>query len=118
MERGRGGAGSRDATLLRIPALGGRRQSDNQPRHCGSPGYQDALGWGYATALGVQDARRDVPVLSISGDGGFLFTGSEIATAMHHRIPLVCVIFNDGAYGNVRRIQEEHYGNRLIACDL
>jgi len=89
-----------------------------KPRTFISPGYQDALGWGYATALGVQDARRDVPVLSISGDGGFLFTGSDIATAMRHRIPLVCVIFNDGAYGNVRRIQEEHYGNRLIACDL
>ncbi len=89
-----------------------------KPRTFISPGYQDALGWGYATALGVQDARRDVPVLSISGDGGFLFTGSEIATAMCHRIPLVCVIFNDGAYGNVRRIQEEQYGNRLIACDL
>src|SRR5205085_6732424 len=83
-----------------------------------SPGYQDALGWGFATALGVQDARRDTPVLSISGDGGFLFTASELATAMRHRIPLVTVVFNDGAYGNVRRIQEEQYGNRLIACDL
>jgi hypothetical protein len=45
-----------------------------KPRTFISPGYQDGLGWGYATALGVQDARRDVPVLSISGDGGFLFT--------------------------------------------
>jgi acetolactate synthase I/II/III large subunit len=89
-----------------------------KPRTFISPGYQDALGWGFATALGVQDARRDVPVLSISGDGGFLFTGSEIATAIRHHIPLVCVIFNDGAYGNVRRIQEENYANRLIACDL
>jgi acetolactate synthase I/II/III large subunit len=89
-----------------------------KPRTFLSPGYQDGLGWGYATALGVQDARRDVPVLSISGDGGFLFTGCEIATAMHHRIPLVGVVFSDGAYGNVRRIQEEHFGNRLIACDL
>jgi acetolactate synthase-1/2/3 large subunit len=89
-----------------------------KPRTFLSPGYQDGLGWGYATALGVQDARRDVPVLSISGDGGFLFTGSEIATAMHHRIPLVGVVFSDGAYGNVRRTQAEHFGNRLIACDL
>ena len=37
---------------------------------------------------------------------------------MRHRIPLVTVVFNDGAFGNVRRIQEEQYGNRLIACDL
>jgi acetolactate synthase-1/2/3 large subunit len=89
-----------------------------KPRTFISPGYQDALGWGFATALGVQDARRGIPVLSISGDGGFLFTASEIATAMHHRIPLVCVVFSDGAFGNVRRTQEEQFGNRLIACNL
>ena len=63
-------------------------------------------------------ARPDVPVLSINGDGGFLYTGNEIATAMRHRIPLVAVVFADGAFGNVRRIQQEHFGNRLIACDL
>jgi acetolactate synthase-1/2/3 large subunit len=57
-------------------------------------------------------------VLSITGDGGFLFTATEMATAMRHRIPLVTVLFNDGAFGNVRRIQQERYGNRLIASDL
>jgi acetolactate synthase-1/2/3 large subunit len=57
-------------------------------------------------------------VVAISGDGGFMFTASELATAVRHRIPLVTVVFNDGAFGNVRRIQEERYGNRLIASDL
>jgi acetolactate synthase-1/2/3 large subunit len=89
-----------------------------KPRTFLSPGYQDNLGWGFATALGAQHARSDVPVLSISGDGGFLFTSNELATAMHHRIALTTVVFNDGAFGNVRRIQEEQYGNRLIASDL
>jgi acetolactate synthase I/II/III large subunit len=89
-----------------------------RPRTYISPGYQDNLGWGFATALGVQDARRDVPVLAISGDGGFMFTASELATAVRHRIPLTTVVFADGAFGNVRRNQEERYGNRLIACDL
>jgi acetolactate synthase I/II/III large subunit len=89
-----------------------------KPRTFLSPGYQDNLGWGYATALGAQDARADVPVLSIAGDGGFLFTSNELATAVHHRIPLTVVVFNDGAFGNVRRIQEEHFGNRVIASDL
>jgi len=83
-----------------------------------SPGYQDPLGWGFATALGAQHARPDVPVVAISGDGGFLFTATELATAMRHRIPLVTIVFNDGAFGNVRRIQEERYGNRLIGSDL
>ena len=89
-----------------------------RPRTFLSPGYQDNLGWGFATALGAQHARSDVPVLSISGDGGFLFTSNELATAMRHRIALTTVVFNDGAFGNVRRIQEEQYGNRLIASDL
>jgi len=89
-----------------------------RPRTFLSPGYQDNLGWGFATALGAQHARPDVPVLSISGDGGFLFTSNELATAMRHRIALTVVVFNDDAFGNVRRIQEEHYGNRVIASDL
>jgi acetolactate synthase I/II/III large subunit len=89
-----------------------------KPRTFLSPGYQDNLGWGFATALGAQHARPDVPVLSISGDGGFMFTANELATAMRHRIPLVTVVFNDGAFGNVRRIQQERFGNRLIASDL
>jgi acetolactate synthase I/II/III large subunit len=82
-----------------------------KPRTFLSPGYQDNLGWGYATSLGA-------PVLSINGDGGFMFTANELATAMRHRIPLVAVVFVDGAFGNVRRIQEEMFGNRLIASDL
>ena len=89
-----------------------------KPRTFLSPGYQDNLGWGFATALGAQHARPDVPVVAISGDGGFLFTANEMATAIRHRIPLVAVVFADGAFGNVRRIQQERYGNRVIASDL
>ena len=88
-----------------------------RPRTFLSPGYQDNLGYGFATALGAQDARRDVPVVSITGDGGFMFTATEMATAVRHRIPLVTVLFNDGAFGNVRRIQQERFG-RQIASDL
>jgi acetolactate synthase-1/2/3 large subunit len=47
-----------------------------------------------------------------------MFTANALATAMRHRIPLTTIVFNDGAFGNVRRIQEIQYGNRLIACDL
>jgi acetolactate synthase-1/2/3 large subunit len=89
-----------------------------KPRTFISPGFQDPLGWGYATALGVQDALRDAPVVAICGDGGFMFTATEMATAVQHRIPLTAIVFNDAAFGNVRRIQEERYGNRLIASDL
>lgn len=89
-----------------------------KPRTFLSTGYQGTLGWGFATALGAAHARRDVPVVSISGDGGALFTIGEMATAVHHEIPLTLIVFNDNAFGNVRRFQIENYNNRPIASDL
>ncbi|HMJ41010.1 MAG TPA: thiamine pyrophosphate-dependent enzyme [Pseudolabrys sp.] len=89
-----------------------------KPRTFLSPGFQDNLGWGYATALGAQHARPDVPVLSINGDGGFMYTANEMATAVRHNIPLVAIVFADGHFGNVKRIQEEQFAGRLIASDL
>lgn len=89
-----------------------------KPRTYLSSGYQGTLGWGIPTAIGAAHARRDVPVVSISGDGGALFAAGELATAVHHAIPLTCIIFNDNAYGNVRRFQIDNYNNRPIASDL
>ena len=89
-----------------------------KPRSFLSPGYQDNLGWGYGTALGVKVAVGERPVLAISGDGGFMYQASELATAMHHRIALVVVVFDNGLFGNVRLIQQQAYGNRVIASDL
>jgi acetolactate synthase-1/2/3 large subunit len=88
------------------------------PRTFLSPGYQDTLGWGYGVALGAQAAAPGRKVVLATGDGGFMFQAAELATAMHHRLPVVVVVFDDGAFGNVRRIQTQGYGNRLIACDL
>jgi len=88
------------------------------PRTFLSPGYQDTLGWGYGTALGAQAAAPGRKVVLATGDGGFMYQSAELATAMHHKLPVVVVVFDDGAFGNVRRIQEQQYGNRLIACDL
>jgi len=88
------------------------------PRTFLSPGYQDTLGWGYGTALGAQAAAPGRKVVLVTGDGGFMFQAAELATAMRHNLPVVAVVFDDGAFGNVRRIQEQQYGNRLIACDL
>jgi len=89
-----------------------------RPRTYISSGYQGTLGWGYAAALGAQHARPGTPVVSVCGDGGFMFNVQEVATAARHNIPLVAVVFNDNAYGNVRRMQKELYGNRLVATDL
>jgi acetolactate synthase-1/2/3 large subunit len=51
-------------------------------------------------------------VVAIAGDGGFMYNVQELATAAEYGIAVVAVVFNDNAYGNVRRIQREHYGNR------
>jgi acetolactate synthase-1/2/3 large subunit len=89
-----------------------------KPRTFLSPGYQGTLGWGYATSLGAKVAKPDTPVVSISGDGGFMFTAMEMATAAQHGIGVVAVVFSDGAYGNVKRIQQQAFNNRTIASDL
>lgn len=89
-----------------------------KPRTYLSPGYQDNLGWGFGTALGAKAAMPDKKVLAIAGDGGFMYQVGELATAARHNIALVVVVFDNGAFGNVKRIQQQHYGNRLIASDL
>ncbi len=97
-----------------------------EPRSFVTSGYQGTLGYGYATALGAQVGARQgsrpaAPgrrVVSLNGDGGFLYTVQELATAAQHGIPAVAVVFNDGAYGNVRRIQQERYGGHVLGSEL
>jgi acetolactate synthase-1/2/3 large subunit len=88
------------------------------PRQMITPGYQGTLGFAFATALGAKVGCPDKPVVALCGDGGFLFTGNELATAVQHDIRTVTIVFNDGAYGNVRRMQQDLYGGRVIASDL
>lgn len=88
------------------------------PRTFLSPGYQDNLGWGYGTALGAQAANPERAVVAIAGDGGFMYQVGELATAVRHNLPVVVIVFDNGLFGNVRRIQQERFGSRLIASDL
>jgi acetolactate synthase I/II/III large subunit len=88
------------------------------PRTYIASGYQGTLGWGLNVALGVKAAVPDKPVLSVSGDGGFMFGVQELATAAKHNLGVVSVVFADSAYGNVKRMQELNYEGRVIASDL
>ncbi len=83
-----------------------------------TPGYQGTLGFGFCTSLGVKIGKPDSPVVSINGDGGFGFALNELATMAQHNIPAIVLVFNDSAYGNVKRIQQEDQGGRTIASDL
>lgn len=89
-----------------------------EPRQYVTCGYQDNLGFGFNTALGVKVAHPDKPVVSISGDGGFLFGVQELATAVQHNINVVAVVFNNSGFGNVLRDQRDTYKGRLIGSEL
>jgi acetolactate synthase-1/2/3 large subunit len=88
------------------------------PRRYVTCGYQDNLGFGFNTALGVKVANPDKAVVSVSGDGGFMFGVQELATAVQHNIAVVAIVFNNNAYGNVLRDQKQTYSGRYIGSDL
>jgi acetolactate synthase-1/2/3 large subunit len=82
------------------------------PRTLITSGFSGTLGAGFPTALGVKVAMPDRPVVAVTGDGGFLFGGAELATAVQYGINLVTVLFNNSAYGNVLRDQHRLYEGR------
>jgi acetolactate synthase I/II/III large subunit len=88
------------------------------PRTYVSEGFQGTLGFGFPTALGVKAACPDVPVVCITGDGGFMFAMQELATAKQENIALVTLVFNNSAFGNVLRDQRQGFGNRIIGAVL
>jgi len=89
-----------------------------KPRQHISAGYQGTLGYGYATALGVMAGNMDKRVIQVSGDGGFMFTVQELATAVQYQLPLITIIFNDHRFTNVQRQQKEWFDGRVICSDL
>ena len=89
-----------------------------QPRTFISSGYQGTLGSGFPTALGAKVAYPDRPVVAITGDGGFMFGVQELATAVQFGIGVVTLVFNNNAYGNVRRDQIQRFDGRVVASDL
>lgn len=89
-----------------------------QPRTFITSGYQGTLGSGFPTALGAKVAHPDRPVVAITGDGGFMFAVHELATAVQYNIGVVTLVFDNGAYGNVRRDQLQAFDGRVVAADL
>lgn len=89
-----------------------------EPRTFITSGYQGTLGSGFPTALGAKVANPDKPVVAITGDGGFMFGVQELATAVQFNIGVVTLVFNNNAYGNVRRDQRERFDGRVVASDL
>ena len=89
-----------------------------EPRKLVTGGYQGNLGHGFQTGLGVKIANPGNAVVSIAGDGGFMYGVQELATAVQYRIGLITLIFNNNAFGNVRRDQIEFFDGRVYGSEL
>ena len=89
-----------------------------QPRSYITSNYFGNLGYVYPTALGAKVACPDKAVVAISGDGGFLFNSQELATAVKYGINAVVLVFNDNAFGNVKRDQSNTFSGNVIGSDL
>ena len=89
-----------------------------EPRTYVTAGYQGTLGFGFPTSLGVKVANPDKVVLSIAGDGGFMFGLQELATAVQHNIGVVTLVFNNTVYGNVLRDQLTRFDGHAICADM
>jgi acetolactate synthase-1/2/3 large subunit len=88
------------------------------PRTYVSCGYQDNLGFGFMTALGVKTANPNKMVISVSGDGGFMFGVQELATAVQNQINLIAIVFNNRSFGNVLRDQKTAFDGHFIGESL
>jgi len=89
-----------------------------KPRSYFTSSYSGNLGSAFPTSLGVKVARPNKVVVSISGDGGFLFNSQELATAAQFGINVIAVVFNDNAYGNVKRDMKEMFNNKSLGTEL
>ena len=90
-----------------------------RPRTYLSTGGAGTLGAGVAHGIGAAAAAPDRAQLTIIGDGGMLFTATELATAVQHGINTTVLLFDNRGYGNVRRLQQQRFGaDRTIASTL
>lgn len=77
-----------------------------------------AMGYGVPSAIGAKITFPDRPVICFVGDGGFMMTGQEIATAFHHAVNPVILVFNNQMYGTIRMYQERTYPHRVSGTAL
>jgi acetolactate synthase-1/2/3 large subunit len=77
-----------------------------------------SMGYGLPAAVAAKLAFPTRPVVNFQGDGDFLMTGQELATAVQYSLPIVTIIANNGMYGTIRMHQEREYPNRVVGTTL
>jgi acetolactate synthase-1/2/3 large subunit len=76
------------------------------------------LGYGFPTSLGAKVAAPDRPVVALSGDGGFLYGATELATAVQFGINTVTVVFRDNAFGSPKYDQQDRFEGRIVGTEF
>ena len=81
-----------------------------------------AMGYGLPAAIGAKalnpQTNPQTPVVVFTGDGDFLMSGQELATAVRYELPVIVLVFNNGMYGTIRAHQERHYPGRVSGTHL
>lgn len=86
-------------------------------RTCLAP-TSGSMGYGLPAAIAAKLAQPTRPVVSVQGDGDFLMTGQELATAAQYALPTITIIANNGMYGTIRAHQEREYPRRVVGTTL
>jgi acetolactate synthase-1/2/3 large subunit len=101
--------------------IGYRMQADwpaYVPRAFFYPSNYITLGWAFPAAVGAAAALGDRPVVSVSGDGGFVMTAQELATAARYRLRVIAIVHNDSTYGAIKNIQDRAHQRRYLDTEL
>ncbi len=77
-----------------------------------------SMGYGFPAAVAMKLLHPDRDVVCIAGDGDFLMTGQDFATAVQYNLPVIVVLADNGLYGTIRMHQEREYPGRVIATAL
>jgi len=77
-----------------------------------------SMGYGFPAAVAMKLLNPERTVVCIAGDGDFLMTGQDLATAVQYNLPVIVVISDNGLYGTIRMHQERDYPGRVIATAL
>jgi acetolactate synthase-1/2/3 large subunit len=101
--------------------MGYRMQTDwiaHGPRRFFYPSNYITLGWAFPAAVGAAVALGGGPVVSLSGDGGFVMTAQELVTAARYRLKVIALVHNDSTYGAIKNIQKGVHASRFVDVDL
>jgi len=77
-----------------------------------------AMGYGVPAAVAAKLVAPDRTVICFAGDGDFLMSGQELATAAQYELPIIVLVVNNGMYGTIRMRQERHYPGRVVGTEL